>query len=349
MNRILRNCLVMTAVAVFLSACRKDQPPTGCGPLEIPPGAEGVYITNEGNFQFGNASVSYYADGMAEAVEDLFQPANNRPLGDVCQSMRLFNNKFYVVVNNSGKIEVVDPRTFEASATITGMLSPRYFLPVSNGKAYVTDLYANAISIVNLSSSNITGVVPCPGWTEELHLAYGRVFVTNRRRRWLYVLDPATDLITDSVAVGYGANSLAEDRTGRLWILCSGNPATGEKASLYRINPVSLQSESVWIFPSSEDAPWRLDINGTGDTLYFLNGHVYRMAITDGSLPSVPFIAAQGRNFYGLGVHPRTSRIYVADALDYVQRGRVYVYKPDGTGVTSFLAGIIPGDFYFYP
>lgn len=286
---------------------------------------------------------------MSQAIEDLFKPANNRPLGDVCQSMRLFNNRFYVVVNNSGKVEVVDPHSFVASAAITGLLSPRYFLPVSNSKAYVTDLYANAISVVNLSAHSVSGAIPCAGWTEELHMAYGRVFVTNRKRRFLYVINPATDHITDSVAVGYGANSLVEDKNGKLWVLCSGNAATAENASLRRINPVTLQTESVWTFPSSADAPWRLDVNGTGDTLYYLNGGVYRMAVTDVTLPAAPFIPANGRNFYGLGIHPRKSHVYVADALDYVQRGRVYVYKPDGTLITSFLAGIIPGDFYFYP
>lgn len=341
--------LCLIAVTIFAGGCRKDKPPSACGPAVIPSYAEGVYITNEGNFQFGNASVSYYAEGMSEAIQDLFAPANNRPLGDVCQSMYFFNNRFYVVVNNSGKVEVVNPHSFVASATITGFLSPRYFLPVSNSKAYVTDLYANAITIVNLSSHSVVGAIPCPGWTEELHMAYGRVFVTNRTRRFLYVINPVSDNITDSVAVGYGANSLVEDKNGKLWVLCSGNTASAENASLCRINPVTLQTESVWTFSSSGDSPWRLSINGTGDTLYYLNGGVYRMAITDDVLPGVPFVPSNGRNFYGVGVHPRKSHIYVADAMDYVQRGRVYVYSSGGTLITSFLAGIIPGDFYFYP
>ena len=50
--------------------------------------------------------------------------------------------------------------------------------------------------------------------------------------------------------------------------------------------------------------------------------------------------------FYGLGIHPQTKEILVADAIDYVQRGK-YVYQANGTLVKTYLAGIIPGDFYF--
>lgn len=343
--------LVSSALGILSigSGCRKDGPPIKTEPVKIPLGSDGVFVSNEGNFMFGNASISYYAEGMEEAIEDLFKPANNRPLGDVCQSMYVFNNRFYIVVNNSGKIEVVHPITFAAIATFTGFNSPRYIQPVSNAKAYVTDLYAQAISIVNLASGNLTGSIPCPGWTEELRLVYGKVFVTNRSRPFLYVINTQQDGVVDSIPVGYGAHSIVEDKNGKLWVLCSGHSDSGQKASLHRIDPVHHWVESTLEFPSLNDAPWRLDINGTLDTLYFLNGDVYRISITETTLPSIPFIQAQGRNFYGLGIHPRKGFVYVADALDYIQRGKVYVYRPDGSLHTSFLAGIIPGDFYFFP
>ena len=77
-------------VIIFLQACRKDIPPLPENPI-LTGSEDGVYITNEGNFQFGNAAVSYYEEGLANAVPDLFEPTNNRPLGDVCQSMCFFN------------------------------------------------------------------------------------------------------------------------------------------------------------------------------------------------------------------------------------------------------------------
>ncbi len=329
-----------------LFACRKDKPEDVLQP-NISIGTNGVYITNEGNFQFGNAKISYYDPTQTTASEDLFQPANNRPLGDVCQSMYLFNGKAYLVINNSSKIEVVNPNTFVSTAIITGFTSPRYFLPVSNSKAYVTDFTSNQIAIVDLSNNTISGNIPCSGWTEELALAYGKAYVTNQRRNKVYVINTSNDILTDSITVGYASNSIVEDKNGKLWVMCGGSQTNSINASLHRINPVTNIVEQTFTFPNLSDSPWRLDINGTNDTLYFLNNGIYRMTINSTSLPTASFIAQGSNNFYGLGIDPASSIIYVADAVDYVQRGVIYRYRPDGTLINTFLAGIIPGDFYF--
>jgi len=340
------NLFLIGILTCTLFACRKDKPEDLVQP-PISIGANGVYITNEGNFMFGNGKVSYYDPTQATVTEDLFQPANSRPLGDVCQSMCLFNGKAYLIINNSNKIEVVNSNTFVSTAIISGFTSPRYFLPVSNNKAYVTDFTSNNIAIVDLSNNTISGNIPCSGWTEELVLAYGKAFVTNQKRDKIYVINTADDILTDSIGVGYASNSIVEDKNGRLWVMCGGKQTNSINASLHRINPVTNIVEQTFTFPNSSDSPWRLQINGTNDTLYFLNNGVYRMPINSTSLPAASFISQGSNNFYGLGIDPTSSIIYVADAVDYVQRGVIYCYKTDGTLINTFLAGIIPGDFYF--
>ncbi|HEY0976018.1 MAG TPA: DUF5074 domain-containing protein [Flavobacteriales bacterium] len=329
---------------MVLSACRKDAPQEPSNtPITV--GEGGVYVINEGNFGWGNAGVSYFDIASGNVVEDLYAPANGTSLGDVCQSMRIFNGKGYLVVNNSNKVVVVDPDLFTVTATITGFASPRYLLPVSNAKAYVTDLGADAIAVVDLSNNTITGSIACPGSTEELVLAYGRAFVTDPDRAYLYVIATATDEMVDSIPVSRGGNSIQEDANGKLWVACSGG--SGTPPALYRIDPITLAVETMLPFPQATDSPWRLAMNGTRDVLYFLNDAVFRMAITDDALPTAPFIPTNDRNFYGLGVEPRTGMVHVADAIDYVQRGRVFRYAPDGSSVGSYTAGIIPGSFCF--
>ncbi len=344
---IRKNKILFVSIALcLLFSCRKDKPENVSQP-GILIGPNGVFITNEGNFQFGNAQVSYYDPSQTTATQDLFQPANNRPLGDICQSMCLLNGKIYLVINNSNKIEVVNENTFVSSSVITGFTSPRYFLPVSNSKAYVTDLNSNSISIVDLSNNIITGNIPCNGWTEELALVYGKAYVTNKVSNKIYVINTSTDILTDSITIGYGSNSIVEDTNGKLWVLCGGNQSMAISASLHRINPATNIVEQTYTFSNSVDAPRKLHINGTNDTLYYLNGGIYRMSVHSGLLPTSPFIQPGSNNFYGLGIDPNSSIVYVADAVDYLQRGVIYRYQPDGTLINTFRAGIIPGDFYF--
>jgi YVTN family beta-propeller protein len=341
MNKLFFYLLIISSML----SCRRDEPPVApIGNITI--GEGGVYITNEGNFMFGNASVSYYDPENNSVVEDLFQSVNSTSLGDICQSMTFFNSKIYIVVNNSGKVKIVNASNFEEQGEISGLTSPRYFLPVSNNKAYVTDLYSNSVSVVDLNSNSISGNIPCAGATEELVLSYGNAFVTNSAKEFVYVINTSTDQITDSILVSRGGNSIAEDKNGKLWVLCGGNSSLLIPPSLYRIHPVSKTVELSYSFPQN-DSPWRLTMNGGNDTLYFLNNGIYKMSIEDINLPAAPFISEGTMNFYGLGIDPLTGIIYVSDAIDYVQRGMILRYQPNGILINSFLAGIIPGDFYF--
>lgn len=346
---IKRNRFLLLAVAFIVTtySCRKDNPDDQLNPPITVGTSGGVYITNEGNFQFGNATVSYYNIVNESVAEDLYEAANGNPLGDVCQSMYLFTGKAYVVVNNSGKIVVVNATTFEEEAVISGFASPRYFLPVNNSKAYVTDLTSNTISVLNLTNNSITGSIAITGWEEELAMVYGKVFVTNVESDKVYVINAANDLVEDTIQIGYSSNSIKEDKNGKLWVLCAGSQTDGILASLHRINPVTNTVEQSFQFPNSSDAPLRLSLNGSNDTLYFLNGSVFQMPITSADLPETALIEKGSHNFYGIGIDPNSSTIYVSDAIDYVQRGVIYRYKNDGTLLGSFQAGIIPGNFYF--
>ena len=66
----------------------------------------GFFVVNEGNFSWGKATLSFiHQDGKVE--NNIYEKVNNKVLGNVGQSMSIFNDKGYIVVNNSQKVEVV--------------------------------------------------------------------------------------------------------------------------------------------------------------------------------------------------------------------------------------------------
>ena len=142
-------------------------------------------ILNEGNFQWGNASLSFYKYSDESITSDVFSDANDRPLGDVGQSLCIYDNKLFIVVNNSGKVEVVNPDDCKSIATISGLTSPRYFLGINSSKAYVSDMGAGSVSVVDLNNYSKTTSIKCNGSTEEMILHNDKVYVSNTTKEYI--------------------------------------------------------------------------------------------------------------------------------------------------------------------
>src|SRR5205807_1883891 len=112
---------------------------------------------------------------------------------------------------------------FKIKGTVTGLNSPRYILPITFQKAYVSDLYANSISVIDLNTFTKIGAIPCNGWTEHMALIYNKAFITNMKRNYTYVVNTVNDQIVDSINTGMNAGSILIDKNSKLWILGSGD------------------------------------------------------------------------------------------------------------------------------
>ena len=346
-NFLMQKIGIIVLLVLFGTACVKDKPQAPIKTIANINSQHKIFVVNEGNYGWGNASVSLFDEESGVVVDDYYKQQNaNAAIGDVCQSMVKFQNHYYLVVNNSNKIIELNAGDFKKTAVVTGLQSPRYMLPVSNSKAYVSDLYSNSIQVVDLNTKSVSKSIACSGWTEQMATLYGNVFVTNIKSDYCYVIDAYTDLISDSVLVGEGANSLVFDKYDKLWMMVGGNTSNGSIAKLLKINPANFQIESSFVFGAS-DSPGSLTINKTKDTLYFLNKGVFQMPIVSTQLPASPLIQQGSKLFYGLGVNPYNHHIYVSDAIDYVQKSKIEIYSVQGQMIKSFNAGIISGQFLF--
>lgn len=336
---------------VLLFGCKKEEIGPQCLNCDETPinntASTDVLIINEGTFGWTNASITLYNKSNNIVNQNVFKNANNGTnLGDVAQSFLQINDKGYIVVNNSNKVEVVKMVDFKSVTTITGFNSPRYMLKINNSKAYVTDLYSNSIQIVNLNSNTISGNIAVPGWTEQLLLHNDTAYVCDMKNNNILIINTFTDVLVDSIKVGISPNSLVLDKNNQLWVLCSGG-FNEENARLIQINPADRSLVQSFTFSNINHSPGSLTINGSKDNLYFINNSVYQMSITSSNLPSTPIVTNSGNLFYGLGIDPTNNDIYVADAIDYVQNGIVFRYSASGSLIHQFTSGIIPGSFWF--
>jgi hypothetical protein len=315
----------------------------------------GVFIVNEGKFTAGNGSLSFYSYDSTKIYNDLFSVVNGRPLGDVPNSIQINGDRAYVVVNNSGKIEVINKSNLESVATIAGLISPRNIGFVNSSKAYVTSMYSDSLIILDLNDNSISGYINLRRSSESIIISGDKAYAAN----WVgghevMIIDNSADEVIDSIEVGIEPESMAIDHNNMLWVLCNGGWTLGNGgwtrenfAELDGINTATSTLERHILFPDKLASPTSLSIDGSGETLYYLQSGIRRISITAAQLPLEPYITDSGHNFYKLGINPVNGDIFVTDAVDFQQNGSILIYSADGTLVTSQSADIIPGSVCF--
>jgi len=219
---------------------------------------------------------------------------------------------------------------------------------ISNLKAYVSSLYSDSLTIIDLKTNSVSGYINIRRTSETIAVTGNKAFVSN----WyggdeIMVINTENDKVIDSVKVGREPESMVIDKKYILWILCNGGWSRENYAELVGISTQTHAIMKRHIFSSMLDSPSGLIINGGGDTLFFLEEGIRRMDIEATVIPSEPFIEEKDHLFYKLGVNPVNGDIFVTDAVDYQQRGYICIYNNKGDYLRSYQAGIIPGSMCF--
>ena len=361
-----RYLFLLALLAVSLFACKPD--PTVDPDQPVNPNAmdlgSGVFVLNEGNFQFSNASLSFYDVDADTVINNLFYKVNNAPLGDVAQSLAMTDGMLYVVVNNSNLIYKMDATTIVCDTTkpfkLGDFYSPREMYFVTPNKAYVTDIVGTNLWIINPQDMTHTGSIAMGKTTEKMAQVGNELYVSN----WSYyyinpeshdsyntvqVVDMNNDVKVAEIEVGKEPNTMAVDKNGHVWVLCEGRSwelEYGEAPSLWEIDPALKTATKRCELPGTASA---MRANPAGDQLYLINNNeVRRFDVATMTLSETFCITASPQGwFYNLAVDPKNGDVYVADAGNYMDNGTVYRYSNDGVLLNSFRAGIIPSAMLF--
>jgi DNA-binding beta-propeller fold protein YncE len=350
----LKRIAIYATIPLLFIACKKNE----VGPQHtekegVAAGlARGVFVVNEGNFGTNNGSISFF-DFESQQIENrLFERANEgKRLGDVAQSITIIEDKAYVVVNNAQRIEVVDLPSFEHSAEIKGLKSPRYLLNIDGKKAYVSNFVLgdaeNVIHIIDLGSNQLVGNIAINGWVESMRMVGGLVYVCNMQEDKVQVISPINDKMVTTIVVGEEPQSMVEDKEGFLWVLCTGGFSSTLPA-LYKIDPQSKQVVDKVEGFAINAYPTNLCIDATGGMLYYLSSDVFSLPIYDLVINTTPLISLDDlQNPYGLTISS-DNRLFVTDAIDFQQDGRLYVYNSAAKLLNTYSVGEGPGSMLEY-
>lgn len=358
-RQMLQNIIIILLVGIYSAGCVKDKPDPQN--QKMPPKQDAqqkVLMVCEGSMGSGNGELNVYLPNRDSIFHNVFYNTHGRPLGDVFQSVQRFGDAYFLCINNSDKIVILDKNTWQEKSQIK-VPKPRYLLDIGNDKAYVGSLFHNKIHVINTKNLSIERSIDMPYENiEGMALYNGRVYVCcwDTACNKIFILNPQNHTIEDSIEIhGKAPQSIVVDKKKQLWIM-SGNTYKGKNAHLSVINPDNKSMLKDFDFESGIEAI-KPCFNVTKDSLFFLevdynggtkNNGLFVMSINDNYLPKTPFIAAQpNQYFWALGIHPNNGTIYLGDPKGFIQMGAVYIYNSLGQKQKEFSVGLGIGSFYF--
>lgn len=343
-----RPLLIASAIIISLTtACDKSDSNSGTT-------LNGVFVLNEGNFGKANASITAYDPVTGEVSQNQYENENGTPIGDVLYSATEIGDRLYLVVNNSSKIEVVEKSTLTKIATIriANEASPRELVQVSETKAYVTNLFGNSVSVINLETNIEESTIAVGSNPDGIAVVGELAYVANSgfgNGNTISVINTSTDEVVNTITVGDNPVSIMKQDNDQLWIVCAGaygdfsDPNDDTPGMIYVINGTT--AEVVNNFEVGGH-PGDLVINDLDDIAYLINGSVMSIDMNTFEVTDSAFI---DKSFYSLGFSTSDEGQYIwgADAKNFAQAGMAIQYDLNGAKVDSFPTGIIPGAFYF--
>lgn len=356
-RQVCKNLIPLLALALVLFSCKKDKPETKNNTLPTDTSSR-VLLVCEGVLGNGNATLNAYFPNTDSVFDNLYKTANVNDLGDVFQSITGNNNRYFLCINNSDKILVLNSNNWLQLASMN-VPKPRYLVDVGGNRAYVGSLFSNKIYIINTADYTVLNSIEMPHQNiEGLLRLDGFVYACcwDTACRQLYKIDLAKDLVVDSISLkGSAPQSILLDKNNNAWVM-GGNAYKNANSSLHCLDLKTKKIIKYLPFESGVEAIKPIS-NNTADSIYFLevnynggtsNNGVFVMSISSNLLPAKPLIScAPFQYFWALGIHPVSHELYVGDPKGFVQSSSVSIYSQTGDLRKQFKTGVGIGAFYF--
>lgn len=331
-------------------------------------GVVGLYVLNEGNMGANKCTLDYYDYATGTYTRNIYTERNPNQvmeLGDTGNDMAVFNDRLYIVVNGSHKVEVLDAKTAKRIGQVD-ISSPRY-IAFDGNYGYVSSFVGGdgdngSVVRFNLSTLALEGKVSVGKQPEELVVDGGKLYVANSGQlspeydNTISIVDLGTFKYTGSIEVDINMHHLRIDGQGDMWVSSRGNYAD-VPANLYRLKrengtfgkPVAVDrlcanftiaADYLYYYGTAYDADWNMTVS------YGKLGPLDKGATYLGSFLT-PEAAAEIMAPYAIAVHPGTGDILMTDARNYVSSGKLFCFNSKGEKQWEVTTGDIPGHLVF--
>ncbi|MGQ9630106.1 MAG: hypothetical protein ACUVXI_07285 [bacterium] len=214
---------VAISTAIILTAGCKDL----FGPREEEKGTktvETVYVVKSGQ----DDTISTIDPTNYAVSEDVLTIR-----GDYGNAIEFHDGKGYIVVSDLG-IQVFDPSTnADLGAIDVGTGTNPWDVAFSGSKAYVSQLFADSVAVVDLTANSVIKTIPVGKGPEGMVVANRKLYVANTGfdlTNYTYgpgtvsVIDTATDEVATTVTVGTNPQAIAANSDGsRIYVVNTGD------------------------------------------------------------------------------------------------------------------------------
>ena len=303
-----------------------------------------VFVACEGNFGASNGSIHLIDEnGETSSVNDI---------GDVVQSLEVFNNKLFVIVNNSHKIIAYD--ITENGLSLPGIevstngSGPREMVIV-NDNLYFTNWNTNDVKILNLFNYTISDFISFEGKPESIIYDNNNLYVGIQLNNdysdsnLLYEINISSGEITNEFEIGYGPTSIIKSND-----------------DIYIANTYYDENFNAFFSTSRVDLNTnQITINNYGDgvvcggSVHKINNDIYRSY--DGGIvmldDNLNFI-----NSTKIG-DEEPNQVYSSEIINdkvyfgitnFTDINLVKIYNSNNELESTIEAGLFPGDFAYW-
>lgn len=330
------------SLAFFTSCTTSDSPFVE---EKIPVNLEnGILFLNEGNYQGENASLGAINTDFSGIAENIAKNSNGS-LGDVAQSMAFYNNKAFIVLNNSNTIEVFDRYTFKHERTIESNLNQPRYITFSNDKMYVTNYGSSSVTIYNANDFEYLNEISIDGPVDNITTLNRKIYIQKAafsEGNEIVIVDDKTDAIIKTIEVEDKLQSIVA-HSDFIYAVSSIN----SRSHFYKIDAHDDKIVNHFLSTKNMNAK---NLRADENILYYTsNNQVYQWFPNDTVVQFNPVLTIEDATdlfaaFYGFNVID--NRVYIADAGTYTEASIISIYNLKGEKIKSFDGGILTNQFY---